>query len=256
MKIEEIKKYYNDLAKNNKSTLPDFNFREIEIETICKYLESSDFVCDIGCGDGFSTVRFHEKCKRIIGVDYSYEMIKKAKKNYPNVTFCLYDVNVPMNSLTTDNNVIVNPHFDKIITERCLINLPSWNQQKKAIENIYHALNDNGVFLMMECFKDGLDKINDIRKILGVKEDKIVTHNRFFIKDEFEEWIVQFFNIVKIEYFGFYHIISRVVHPALVLPNEPKYDAKINDIARKITQVLPDYWSGLGHNVFYILKKN
>lgn len=255
MKETDVKHYYNELASKYKSTLPDFNFREIEIESISKYIKQSDNVCDVGCGDGFSTNRFEKISKDITGIDYSHNMIKNARRSYPHITFTMHDILEPLNSLTTDENVLIHPSFDVVITERCIINIECWDKQKIAIKNIYDILEDGGVFIMMECFKDGLDVVNKARLLLNIKEDKIVDRNCFFDKDVFEKWIQKYFVIEKVQYFGLYHIISRIVHPALIYPQEPKYDSPINYIACKLSNIFPNVGDGIGHNAMYVLRK-
>jgi len=51
-----------------------------------------------------------------------------------------------------------------------------------------------------------------------------------------------------------YYFLSRVVHPLLVAPEAPRYDAPINRIALDIARQIPDFM-GLGHLVAFILRK-
>jgi len=45
-----------------------------------------------------------------------------------------------------------------------------------------------------------------------------------------------------------------VLHPLLVSPQKPRYDARINDLARKIQMHTPKD-SGLGSNVLWVYEK-
>jgi SAM-dependent methyltransferase len=61
-------------------------------------------IADIGCGTGHHTSSLSEKNLKVIGVDISPSMIKKAKENYPNANFQVGDALdnglFKMNSLT------------------------------------------------------------------------------------------------------------------------------------------------------------
>jgi hypothetical protein len=54
--------------------------------------------------------------------------------------------------------------------------------------------------------------------------------------------------------FGAYYFISRVVHPLVVLPDEPKFEARINEVARKIARNIPGF-DKLSINKLYVLSK-
>ena len=54
--------------------------------------------------------------------------------------------------------------------------------------------------------------------------------------------------------FSTFFLITRVLHPLLVAPKAPSFDAPINDLARKLqmpTPMLP----GFGSNVLWVLEK-
>jgi hypothetical protein len=51
-----------------------------------------------------------------------------------------------------------------------------------------------------------------------------------------------------------YYFLTRIVQPLLVAPAKPSYDHKLNEIAREIARVIPDY-EGMGHLVAFILRK-
>jgi hypothetical protein len=51
-----------------------------------------------------------------------------------------------------------------------------------------------------------------------------------------------------------YFLVSRVLHPLLAAPQEPRFDAPINEKARQMQQQLP-YEPGYGSNVLWVLEK-
>jgi hypothetical protein len=48
------------------------------------------------------------------------------------------------------------------------------------------------------------------------------------------EFLSSFFSLEREIGFGTYDLVSRVVHPLLVAPDEPRYDARINEVAAKV----------------------
>jgi len=148
--------------------------------------------------------------------------------------------------------------FDVVITERCIHNLPSQKNQYEVIYNIWNVLKDGGIYIMVEGTADGLKRLNDLRTKVGLEPipDRKKT-NIMSLKldeEEIEGFLSPYFNTVKKQYFGMYYLISRVIHPLLVAPDSPKFDSRINEVARKLASHIPDYQK-LGHVRGLVLKK-
>jgi len=79
---------------------------DYEVGTVINSTTPSEtsVIADIGCGTGHHTSSLSEKNLKVIGVDISPSMIKKAKENYPNANFQVGDALdnglFKMNSLT------------------------------------------------------------------------------------------------------------------------------------------------------------
>jgi hypothetical protein len=58
-----------------------------------------------------------------------------------------------------------------------------------------------------------------------------VIYNRDFDEDVLWPYLRSHFRVISEWRFSLYDLISRVVHPLLVVPEEPKYDSPINEIA-------------------------
>jgi ubiquinone/menaquinone biosynthesis C-methylase UbiE len=234
--IEKIKKFWEDQALNKNLsedlvTHRDRNQRLLEIETLLSYLPYDQNILDIGCGNGFSTALFSKQAKRIVGIDYSEAMIERAQKefeHFPNVEFKVQDV---LNLEFPDR------HFDVVISQRCLINLGTWESQQKALLSIKRVLKPRGFFFLQEGTRQGRERLNQIREIFGLGRMPSVPFNLDFDEERLWPFIQQYFDIVEIRRFGLYDLISRVVHPLLVSPAEPKYDAEINKVARQLSRL-------------------
>ena len=51
-----------------------------------------------------------------------------------------------------------------------------------------------------------------------------------------------------------YYFLTRIVQPLLVAPDKPRYDHRLNEIAREIAKTHSDY-KGLGHLVAFVFRK-
>jgi len=91
-------------------------------------------ILDIGCGPGNSTAVLRKIFPQahILGVDYSEDMIKKAKSSYPDIDFALCDV-------TTDLDKF--DRYDIIFSNACLQWIPN---HRELIPALLNRLNENG----------------------------------------------------------------------------------------------------------------
>ena len=232
--IARIKALWEDRALNlgfseGTVTHPDINQRFLENEVLLQRIPLGQRVLDVGCGNGFSTAIFSKYSAHVVGIDYSSAMIERAKREYghlDNVTFETQDVmNLRFPAET----------FDVAISQRCLINLPTWEMQQKAIINIANVLKPGGYFFFQEGSRQGREKLNQVREMLGLGRMGSVAYNLDFDEEKIWPFIQQYFQVVEIRRFGIYDLVSRVVHPLVVSPAEPEYDAKINDVAWHIS---------------------
>lgn len=247
----KVKDFWQNQAKNkapsNKVTHRDVWQRTLEIEMIKLFLTKKRAI-DIGCGNGYTTKKITPFVEEIVGIDYSSEMINRAKKEsaHKNITYSVQDVL----KLSPKNFGF----FDIAISERCLINLESWSAQKKAIKNISSVLKKGGLFIFVEGLKEGRENLNYYRESVGLSKMPKVWHNFDFEEKKLLNFLSRDFIIEKKLHFGLYDFISRVIHPLLVAPYEPKYTSKINKIACYLAlkkQELP----ALSRIIFLVLRK-
>jgi ubiquinone/menaquinone biosynthesis C-methylase UbiE len=238
------------------TTSRDFNLRELEIDFILQNMTDGD-VLDIGCGNGYTLIRVAQQYRgHMVGLDFSANMIEGAHKlvdQFADTFLVKPDFRVAdVRKLDFPDN-----SFDFIISERLIQNLPTKAVQLDTIREAHRVLKPGGVYLMVEGTDSGLQRLNAIRAPLGldtiepVYADFNISALRFN-EEEINAFLKTLYNIEKMHFFGTYYLISRVVHPLLVAPASPKWDAKINRIARDIARILPDTGQ-LGHMVGYRL---
>jgi len=249
-------------SKQKYITSPDFNLRELEIDFIIEGItqhatKNNPKILDIGCGNGYTDLSIAKKLQAdITGLDFSSKMIEGA-------TY-LRDNMAELKSLPTFNvgdatKLPYEPEtFDAVVSERMLLNLPNRETQFSVIDKVHRILKKNGIYIMVEGTRNGLRRLNKVRTDVGLEEIPDISENNVsslkFEETELEAFLEKRFVILEKKYWGMYYLISRVVHPLLVYPDKPKFDSKINEVARKIAERYPDY-NQSGHLVGYILRK-
>lgn len=227
IKKDEIKKYWEKRAaadSSAQSTTQDYYLREIEVNVLCERLGkySPILVADVGCGDGRTTLRIANDFRNttFLGFDYAPSMVKNAQANLissglSNVKFEQFDICGGLKD-----------SFHLIYSTRCLINLPSWDLQKVAINNIHNALNESGVYLMIENFIETHNGFNQIRKDFGLSEIPVRDHNLFFQRQRLLDYIDFMFTIEEeVNISSTYYLVSRVVYSKICseLGQAPNY---------------------------------
>lgn len=209
--------------------------RWLEIETIRQFLRPSDRLLDVGCGAGYTTLRVADAVAESVGVDFSAEMIARAvaaSAGRDRIRFQQADV------------MTLSPAefgtFDVALSSRCLINLPDWAAQQTALLNIASMLKPGGRFIMVEGLRDGRERLNDLRQQMGLEAMPTVWHNVDFVEATLLPWLERLYVTQDRRHFGVYDFIARIVHPLMVAPADPVYEARINEVAARAALVRQD----------------
>ena len=131
-----------------------------------------------------------------------------------------------------------------IISDRCIINLPDRNLQKKAIIKIRNVLRRNGHYIMVENFVEGHREMNRLRRKLNLEEIPIRWHNTYLDEKFVNDNLLPFFSLKKRENISsIYYLITRVVYSKICAEEgrEPDYDNIIYKIAVNLDENLGNY---------------
>lgn len=212
MEFDQIKNYWEERASTDnspQSTTQDYYLREIEFRVLGDAVRRYKPACamDVGCGDARTTARLASEFEgiRFVGGDYSESMVRNARQNIAlagltNLTLRLCDVSKP---LPVDRQ-------EMIYSTRCLINLPSWELQKAAIDNIADCLAIGGTYVMIENFIEGHDNFNRIRREFGLPEIPIRNHNLFFVRERLIDFVSMRFDVLEeVNISSTYYLVSR-----------------------------------------------
>lgn len=128
--------------------------------------------------------------------------------------------------------------FGCVYTQRCLINLPDWGAQKRAIDAIAARLFSGGLFLMCENSQDGLDAINEARASIQLPRITRPWHNAY-LKDADLATVTSLKLLRCVPFSATYYLLSRVINAKLASWSrcEPSYDAPINTLARTLPAI-------------------
>jgi len=256
----ELKSRYEKFAKtmDYTTTACDYNLRELEIDTACEYIHDGSKILDVGCGLGYAVIQYASRFNiEAHGIDYATNMIKGAKelleKNSPPLIGTVTFKEASVLELPYGDN-----YFHVVTSSRCLMALLDWELQKKALKEIYRVLRPGGILVLMEGTFDGLQKLNEVREKFQLNaiapdgKDRLCTLK--FHEKELLKFCKPLYSLERIQRFGMYYFLTRIVQPLLVAPGKPKYDHKINEVARHIAEFFPD-WNGIGHLVAFVFTK-
>lgn len=226
---------------------------EHEIE---KWIEPDQRVLDIGCGNGHSTLRFAAHAESIVGADFVEDYVTQAQKlaakaNIENAAFLAADI------LDLANVQERFGTFDTVVSIRCLINLPDWPSQMRALGQIAALLNPSGLYVCSEGWQEGLAGLDEARRRVGLPPLAIASYNNFMKRTEFEAEAAKNFSIEKFITMGTYIFLSRVIQPALEHPDPPSHTHHLNGVAASVMNagIAADSFENLDYAGIYILRR-
>jgi SAM-dependent methyltransferase len=100
--------------------------------------------------------------------------------------------------------------FDAVVSQRLLINLASWEEQRQGLVNIHRMLKPGGRYLMIENTNDAFQAMNDVRASVGLAPVPQHWHNRFFDYQELQSFLTGRFQLLRFHDFGLYYLLTRV----------------------------------------------
>lgn len=248
---KEIKQYWDIKAYEGGDfvTIKDYWFRELETEYIAGLLKNSSSAIDIGAGDGYATAEYSEILNgNIIGIDFSEPMVELANIRYGKMCTFVHGTAVELPFADGD--------FDAAVMTRCLINIPSRESQYLALREAHRVLKSGGIFLLSEVTIEGHERINKVRELFGLCPLKKHWHNTYVEEEELlRELDIIGFDLCEIKHFGIYMLISKVVHPLAVYPEEPKFMSKWNEVAYQSAKNANRDLDCSHQNLFVLIKR-
>ena len=258
-KEEKLQQHYEKIGVlgDDRVTAFDYNLRNLEIECAKNYLFTDAKVLDVGSGPGVACFEYASAGANVTGVDYAQSMVdsslQKIDSTYPHLKSAMNFYKGSALDLPFESS-----SFDVVTTHRVLIALLSFENQQKALQEIERVLVPNGLYLMFEATVEGLEILNNFRRMFGlseVSEGGCGDYDRLlFSEKKLKEFMEPHFDLVKVHSFGMYYFITRILQPLFVAPDKPRYDHKLNDAAFEIAKKIPDF-ENIGHLKGYVWRK-
>jgi SAM-dependent methyltransferase len=248
------------------ATSRDHCLRELEIDFIIEEIERhaerlgrKPRIADLGCGNGYTTLRIACALDAdLIGIDFADALIAEARQlaeGFAGRVRCA--PRFAVGDITQMR--LPEGAFDVIVTERVLLNMTDRQAQLAMLRKIHGLLAPGGIYVLVEGNRDGLGRLNALREELGLgaipdREDYQNAGSLKFDEGEFAAMIKGLFCTRASRNFGTYFLISRVVHPLYVSPEPPAFDHRLNEIARAVESRRPDLFDG-SHLMGQVLEK-
>jgi ubiquinone/menaquinone biosynthesis C-methylase UbiE len=226
-----ILKHYRDeaaaLGLRSTSTMHDETTRAKEVDAIVACVRyaagqaaPTPRLLDVGCGNGHLLEQIRGDIPQIalVGSDYSPEMVTLA--NSRQIARCSIEQGDVRRLKFEDES------FDIAVSERCVINVLDSTEQIGALIEIARILKPGGYFICVEAFVDGLANLNRARTEIGLDENKVPYHNRWFEKEAFLAALDGHFSLLSNDemverrlppsnFLSSHYFISRVLYPAV-----------------------------------------
>jgi len=220
-RLDEIKKHWEDnIAKHGArpdSSWSDIHAIQLEISAILNYLKNGDLVLDVGCNNGFSTLQYaRERSITLFGFDYISTMVDVAKQSLEKAALAAGShVNFEVgNALDIEKQ---DDTFDKVIATRVMINLETWENQQKALNECVRVLKPGGLLLLSEAFLRGWKNINRFRQEWGLSEIPMPTFNHYLDEDNLLAHMSRQTNLAaQLDFSSTYYVGTRVLKPLLM----------------------------------------
>ncbi|MEO8358553.1 MAG: class I SAM-dependent methyltransferase [Vicinamibacteria bacterium] len=225
----------------------------LEIQEIGCHIDKGDRVLDVGCANGYSALHHLGKgVASITGVDFSESMIREAQKNKAQLdpenltSFEVGDVR----RLRFDSE-----SFDVVYTTRTLINLPTWEDQKRGITECLRVCRAGGKVILCEAFWEPLVLLNAMRSLKALPP--LVEHdfNRYIKHSRMPGFLeTQGVTFEVLDFSSLYYLGSRFLREIVTRPADyPGYSNPINQVFYEIEQTYSG--GGFGIQQAYILRK-
>lgn len=230
----------------------DIHAINLEIATIANHIRDGDVVLDVGCGNGFAAFKQARKhnLSLLTGIDIAPAMIAEARatREVHGITAGLDFFEGDARSLTLGDT-----SYDVVYTTRCLINLPTWDEQALAIGECLRIASRK--VILCEAFWEPLQTLNAMRQL--VQLPPLVEHdfNRYLKKSNLEAFLRKAGLLYTVEDFSsIYYLGSRLLRELVTNPDAyPGYTNPINQVFYEIEREYSG--GGFGIQQAYVINK-
>jgi 2-polyprenyl-3-methyl-5-hydroxy-6-metoxy-1,4-benzoquinol methylase len=164
---------YNEIASDFYEDHKNDHWSNLRVQTFASYFKPGAKIMDIGCGPGIKSDVLLAKGLDVYGTDFSLEMIRIARENYPHGRFDVLDIN---------NVAGLQETFDGILAFAVLLHLPK-TTTAGIVKDLVSKLNPSG-FLMVAV---KTQRPNEKDEVIVTEDDYGYAYERFFSFYKHEE---------------------------------------------------------------------
>lgn len=213
----------------------DYIGKELEINALARHLSDGMKVAEFGCGNGMTAIALASQFDiQLTCFDFSPAMVEAARKLAAEAGLG-HRINFQVMDVREETPLPAG--FDAVYTQRMIINLPDWEAQSRAIRYLTSLLRAGGRLLMCENSQPALDKLNELRTLVGLDAITPPWHNVYLNDAEMSALDIPGLVLVAVDPFmATYYFLSRIVNAwqAKSEGRQPAYDAPINHLALKL----------------------
>ncbi len=227
-------------------TIRDHFFRNHELQTLLSVIPRCKRLLDVGCGTGFGTLVLSQRAEYALGVDYSDNMIQWALRARDDKEYRRHQMKrlkmPPAVEGEADRGVdfvvadvlrldLGSDDFEAITGQRLLINLPTHEDQMQALQELRrHCPGESWLFLT-EATLQGHKRTDEYRRQFGLPILEKYWHNNYVDESRYDEWPENGWRIVRTLTFSTYMLLSKVIYPAAVGPENCEFLSGANEAA-------------------------
>ncbi|MHC4748845.1 MAG: class I SAM-dependent methyltransferase [Planctomycetota bacterium] len=233
-------------------TIRDHFFRNHELQTLLSVVPRCKRLLDVGCGTGFGTLILSQRAEYGVGVDYSESMIEwairarddrkyrthqahKYKLPYAMEVGAYHQVDFRVADILKLDLELKD--FEVVTGQRILINLPTHGDQMIALEQLRRHCSDESCLFLTEPTLEGHSQTDRYREQFGLPILEKYWHNNYVNESRYDEWIEHGWRVVHTLSFETYMLLSKVIYPAAVGPQNCEFLSGANEAACEIANV-------------------
>lgn len=216
---QEVLEYWNQAQVKS---MYDKNLLNLEISLIKKRIAEKSKILDAGCGEGEGTLEYSKiPGVRVQAVDFSDTRLEKAVRKLSGQN------NVILKKVDFLGNYSLDRDYDIIISQRFLINLMDWTLQKKVLLDFKSMLKRGGKLILLEGSSNGVNSLNNFRKLFGLKPIPVKWHNLFLDDKVLIEFMKSHgLELIEEDGLGEYFMLTRGIRP--LFEKELNWKSKFN----------------------------
>lgn len=257
--LDDIRRFWEAQAREHGES-PDASWSDtpvidLEIRALAERLPEGASVLDAGCANGYTTLHLAALKKAdFLGIDYIPEMIAAAERRLSQMRPMLRGT---ARFAVGDITAIDQPDesFDAVMAVRVLINLESWENQRRAVVECARVAKPGGLVLFSEATLQGWRRMNAFRGEWGLSPIPMPAFNEYLDEEAMADAAPALECVDVVNFASTYFAGTRVFKPLLaqLLGNEAIVNRPDAEWNRFFAQ-LPA-WGDYGTQKLFVYRK-